>query len=473
MKFIVSLSALLLFGNFVRGYSAESANLNQSKIEPNDATFTPNHRDCHHKTPNPNSRSTTKLTDLNFDVLFEIMADLNVTDLFNLARSSAKLSDPVSESFRRKYKNYRVEIAQENPGRANIDPLIPTQGVDVENNLRINDLPTAIGILTHFGHLIRHLVVQNHVFNRNESAAIIRCLEKYCADSLTQLNIDFIKGDTFTHFTKPFSNVEELSLIVEARRIKIGVLPLNQLFPRLRQLTMKLYSDIDYSFVYLNFLQLKSLSLGASYEIWGPKDHVEELLRKNPQISSFDGRNFPKDYAKVISRHLKTLENLTLYEFDIGNDSVRFENVKRFNLYDVASSSIVNLSLPSLESMEFFYSSNLLAEWTAFFRNHRNLRRLHLMEPDDDMSVPLVELTAELQDLIEVTFECRTRIRAQTIIKFIENHEKLTRFELLSTNLRRNTLTILEKRFENEWHIFNSTSKFMMTSVVFERKLLP
>lgn len=456
------------------GFSAEADHFhgaNQSKIESNNVIETPN-REFQHKNTNPNGRNAIKFTDLNFDVLFQIIIDLDVIDLFNLARSSAKLSLPVTELFRRRYKNYRIEIS--NTCSTCAEPFVLTQCANGEDRFYINDFQSAIGILTHFGHLISRLDVQNHKFNRNDSAAIIRCMNKYCVESLTQLNLDFIKCDTIEHLTAPLNNVEELSLIVEARRIKSGVLPLNQLFPTLKKLHLKLYSDLDYAFIYCNFSHLEHLSVAASNNVWDRKDHVEELLRKNPNIRSFNARDFPNDYAKVISKHLHQLENLTLHEFDAGNDSIHFEHVKKLNLYAAASSSIVNLSLPRLESMEMFYSSKLLTEWMEFFRNHQNLKQLKIyqMESNAEMSVLLAELTAELHDLVEVTMECRTRVRAQSIIKFIENHEKLMKFELLNLNFRRSSLNILENRFENEWHIYNSTPVFMMTSIVFERKLI-
>lgn len=462
MKVFLSVVPIfLLFNNILFGI-AEAFESSSSELERNSNSL----ELFDNEKTSRNRHDEVRLIDLNFDVLYEIFKDLDLIDIVNLGASNSKLATSTSEIFRRRLQSKNIyKIAIVSSAKPDASPI---QLIQESHRFEINDFPTAVKIIRHFGHFINWLEIQNHDIQKNHSRTIGRLLNKYCVDTLHHLDLGFIKCDTFEQFTAPFDNVTELSLIVETKNGKSGNLPMNEMFPSLQRLKVTLYADVDYKFLYCNFTNLRNLIIGASKNIWNKKDRVEQLLQMNSHIRHLNIRDFPKDYVRNISRILPNLEELTLHEFDIKNEPLCYEQLKKLNLYVASPYSIGQLSLPRLESFSMFYTSNLLTKWKEFFENHQNIKHLHLIEYNIGMSVPLAELTKNLNDLIEVTLECRSRVRAQTIIKFVESHAKLMKFELINDTFRKNSLNVLENKLSNEWNFQNSTR----ASVLLERKVL-
>lgn len=62
----------------------------------------------------------------------------------------------------------------------------------------------------------------------------------------------------------------------------------------------------------------------------------------------------------------------------------------------------------------------------------------------------LVQLTAELRNLVEITLQCFEYIDSEIIGELIENHEMLMQFQFMAVEFANEDLDILRWRFEHD-----------------------
>lgn len=295
-------------------------------------------------------------------------------------------------------------------------------------------------------------------------------VRKFGVSNGGRLNLGEIYEDTLKQFTEPLKYVEDLSFsVVDVVDVRTGPLALNQVFPNLRRLTLKLDSDVDYTFLGCHFPHLDELNVMLSDYSLERINQIAELFRKNPQIRSFKPFYFPKHYAKVISKLLPNLENLSLQKLEIDSGIVRFEHLKHLTFYlCYHPRSIDKLVLPIIESLTMSYAPDMFNSWSAFFNQHQHLKRLHMdVNSGEEMDFKFVQLTAQIPNLLQITINGAHDMNAQIVTKIIQSHKQLMKFEYKNSDERKvqQDKPILQKQFGKEWNI-----KDTLAGLSFERK---
>lgn len=356
-----------------------------------------------------------QFVDLTVDVLHLIYDELNLEDIMNMKETNKQLASFTDEFFCHKWLHCRIAFSLNGDKYKVFDTYI-----------EINDNQFIWTFLKHFGELIH------------------------------RLHFDYQKSrEILPHMTKPLENVETFICFIDVNyETEFNVIPLNQLVPNVRKMILNLEYENDYSFLDCKLPHLKDLDITVRDEFWNQTDAIDRLIKKNLQIQKISMTNLPNDYVKFISELLPDLEDLFLSKFDIGNDSIRFENVQRFSLFRSNPNSIINLSFPRLEYLWFrYYSTECFNLLTTFFRDHGHLIELYI--GDFRAFNSLTELTADLPNLtvlgLKSDFKRNTIVDIDEIARFVEQHQKLTKIELsFYKNLE---INLLRNRFENEWNI--------------------
>lgn len=295
--------------------------------------------------------------ELNGDVLLMIFEHLNSTTLLNLAMASPHLSPIVADQFRRKYKDYDLRILDTTSRKRN-------ELIEYSNYKQIDiyGLQMAIKFVKHFGGVIKNFELRQLNIPQTDSMIISQAMVQYCTKSLTKLNLDFIKENTLEQFIGPFENVDSLHFSISRGRFRTR-LPLNQLFPKVKEIHVSIFSDTEYDFfntelptlesLFVLFLIQRNDNFAKSFQ------PIESLMRNNKQIESLHlVQSFPNLHIQTINKLLPNLKNLKLgvYEIDAGNDTVHFEQVKEFSLSGGSPKSIKSLSFPRLQSLNMQYT---------------------------------------------------------------------------------------------------------------------
>lgn len=199
-----------------------------------------------------------KLENLNADVLFLIFDELDLGDMLKLLKDypDKMLSAVANEYFWRKYKDYTVQI----------------NCTSESNEIQLNDEKKCIFVenkaalfLRLFGGVIRNLKVLD------PSTLVTQYINKYTSDSLIKLQMRFWVGalqiliqNPLEHFKKPFSELVDFAIFTKGK-IKSGILPFNQLFPKLRQLELvPLAPNVDIDEMSM-FPHLESVRLDVAF----------------------------------------------------------------------------------------------------------------------------------------------------------------------------------------------------------------
>lgn len=398
------------------------------------------------------NQTNTKFTDLIEDILVLIIDEIpKLVDWLNFAESDPRITFLVGEAIRRKYSHYEIEFlfAHDDDNtqiKINISPF--------EKRIQITNFRLSLIMLKCFGRAMKRLIISNqciHESRANRSTIINSLANEYASESLTYLRLGVIKKDTLAQFKKPFAAVEILDFVIATEQIGT-ILPFSQLFPSVQSLTVTLSDNLDYSFIDCELSHLEYLSINiVSKVVKKPNAQIEGLIRKNPQIKKFEFSFFPDDYISTVNKLLPRLESLSLNTFVVNEDILHFDHVKHLAISAHNDVPIDKLSFLRLESAKIAFPLEHSQACKQFFRSHENLTKLHL-KVSRITDAHFEELLAELPHLIELTIEC-DYINTDAVVRFVETHVKLMKFEFAFRRYQESDLIIIRDRFQNEWNM--------------------
>lgn len=392
----------------------------------------------------------TTFDDLVEDVVFIIFGFMNIPGLLHMAEINAKYESIASLSFRWKYRDFEIQIWQADSNGEEKFRIETRKKV-----ISIDDYYTALGILQHFGNSIRKLRINHSRMQNNHSAMLNHFIAS--SESIMKLKFDYIRENTLAQFTSPLKAVEDFSCYMYTGDFIGNILPFDQLFPKLKKLMLTLFSDLDYSFIDCHFPHLEHFgyNIGNS-PVQQRMKLVESIMTKNPQIKSIDARFATVEFVKTIADLLPNVTNLTLFDFEIKNRSVHFENVQNFKADSLSAGSIDKLTFSSLESVEIKYDIKKFDKWVAFFKQNPQIRRLYLNFFDTISDEQLVGLISELPGLTEMKWGSYGSFNTRVISRVIQRLENLMKFEFSLNIYNEEDVDNFCKQFENEWHVARS-----------------
>lgn len=406
----------------------------------------------------------TTFLELNEDVLNVICDSLGFEELVYLAQVNTALNFIANGVFRRKYRNFEIEISHitaESHEQANFS-IIETQ----QKLIQISEFQLALNVLTYFGNMIQKLAIVNTNIDQNRSIVINKIANNYVSHSLTDLYLGCINEDTLQQFTVPFENVEILTCLIYRKPIEDNIMPFNQLFPSLRRLTLTLASDSPYEFINCEITQLKHLEINVSPR---GERQIEQMLKKNPQIQSIGSNILSAQIAKCINKNLPNLARLCVIDFNIKNETIHFDNAKHLILYRSSPQSMSKVSFGRLESLEMIYNDDLFIIWMDFFKRHQCLRKLTLKTKESIDGSHLVRLADELANLDELTLELYDCVRNEVVAGIVDKLKKLMKFDILMEQDDKFDVNSLQRRFEQQWNIRSSKSFSSNKQITFKR----
>lgn len=396
------------------------------------------------------SNVETKFEDLNVDVLRLIFDDLDIYDLLNLAKGyPARLFSAVGTiDLRHKYKDYCLYI----------DDRIDSKTILFDKKFKQVRVSSrkARTILRYFGGAFDYLEVLS------PSTMISQFINKYTSNSLKKLKISSTKKDTLNQFTRPFTQLEELSFDVE--EIDAAHLKLNETFPEICRLTVESpLEHINFDFTLCAFANLEQLNFDQLVKS-NNTQLLNEFFGKNPQIKSIVSCCLTQHLCNAINEHLGNFENLTLTlpEFKI-EDGTTVNHLKRFQLsntrYTLSPTSrtgpMEKLTFPNLESIEVDFSHYFAEIWTPFFRRHQHITCLNVQ--NIYKRGELVQVMKDLPNLTEITIETRNDVEDAITLEFIaqiiETQQNLEKLNVLGIRLGDDNLNSLHEIYGNDWNI--------------------
>lgn len=397
---------------------------------------------------NENGRNKTTFIDLDADVLYLIFEQFDFMDTLNLMEAIPIISPIGVEIFKK--RKYEVEI--------NVDASAHPKTTQKNNYVTFSNSSVFLRALKVFGSVIQHLTIKNRQYVKDITPDMNQCINQYTSDSLKLLRIIDVDKDSFTNFTVPFKNLEDLQIVIPSDRYTVvnSAIPLNQMFPKLHRLDITLNGDAK--FIDCEFSNLEHVTIQLLYVFyWNPLDGVKNFMKKNPQIKSLHCWRIPTGALQTISEHWPNLVNLSVYIEDIGNNAIHFEHIKHLHLRDNTAYSLNNLTFASLESLRMGYSPRFANEWNEFMEKHIDVKYLHvdlqLSSWTADVVFQLAEQTTKLPNLIEMTISTSIDLQIQNIERMLQSHDKLMKLRIEPMYHWPLGNELLQQPFGNEWYI--------------------
>lgn len=280
---IVQLIALILCLN---GITANVRSSDESAVSPNRHATT------------ANGVPTLKLTHLNCDVLFLIFYPLEFPNLLSLIQTSSKFAIPINYIYRQKFHNHNIIIHYVNERELKERRMFYCHDYMINGNCVIlykHEL--ILNILKYLGSSIKSLTINDELdgLNSNEFISTThQFINEYASESLRSLVLGRIRDDTLAKFTKPFNEIEDFDFKFYVKQIGT-VQALNELFPKLKRLSMFFNADMDSNYFDCEFRHLTDLDVSIG---WKRNEPIDALIQRNPQITSINlnFNNFPANY---------------------------------------------------------------------------------------------------------------------------------------------------------------------------------
>lgn len=328
-----------------------------------------------------------------------------------------------------------------------------------DKSIRFDSVNKAFKTIRLFGNSIERLQLYLYRVNSELSELIIQYVNKYCSQSLIELEINVYNqgGDLAQHFLKPFEKLKHFSIWRDfpTSGQKRALMSSNQTFPALQSLHLHLIRDVTYFDCY--FPHLKSF-----HSIYIRDD----ILKMNPQIQALGVASLHSENVEHIIRmpELKHLTFKFFYESGFEKEYV-IENITNLTVTQ-ADHPVRHVSFPNLQQLEVRFSIPSYHEWMNFFHEQSELRKFHLNHTrliDNEFND--ITLTMHNVEEVSISSDDGHTIPAASIIWFIETHQKLVKLCLETCNDANKE--ILKSRFSQDW-----TIKKYHNGLSFERNVL-
>lgn len=396
-----------------------------------------------------------QLMDLDEDCQYLVFDKLRVTDLNALARTNKYYESFAMDIVRRRFAKKMVIF--------DLLWVHSTSNDYTETNeyIEIEHAEAAIKMLIQFGRFIKNLKIQ-HVstvshLDREPTKKVYRLIQEHCSESLTQFHFKHNEFNYFDYVTKPFKNVQNVTLNGNMNHLGNNQLNLQQIFPAMRYLHVNLLRIKNMSTLTLEFPHLEHLNVAictVNFNEYVREPTIVELIRKNPQIRSIVLGNLYLNLLEVVSETLVNLEQLTLYSYfePVAGVEYHFEQVKSFKFSNNWGQSMPS-NITFGEHLEEFEVNARLHDhkYIDFIENNRNLKKICIHKPDND---DIQRLAAAELNVTEISISFDNDVEGENLVQLVKNCKQLNQLHLKMTSANQKIeeiFSMLRKEFENRF----------------------
>lgn len=306
---------------------------------------------------------------------------------------------------------------------------LPIQIID--QSITIRQMDVALSILKYFGQLIPSIEIHHSDLYTAQSdpKEFYNHINLYCADNLKSLKLNTNDEHLFAGMTKPFAQVETLSIAGRFESFASETLTFSELFPRVRDLNLEPDQIDDKSSTDQAFPHLETLSIAFHYNVLLEED-FEKLMRKNAQIRKLSVSYSSPKFIQTVNEILPNITDLRLLDYNRHNESVTGYNVTFKHVTNFA----VSMRLGNLPENIFFENLKELRvdsyanrDWLFFVERNLGLEKL-IFESGLIYNEKFKRIIALNLNLREVSLCINYDVTDANVISFVRNHKNVNRF---------------------------------------------
>lgn len=395
------------------------------------------------------SNNRTQFMDLNMDVQLLVLEHLNFRDLYSTAVTNKQLSKLAGQAFRTKLSKKIVVFM--NPFMHYVQKDL----TETDDYIYIQRLETMLRILKNFGRSISKLSTHHSIGEQlsKEQLDLVKTINglisSNCADTLVHFETCNSQENVFDGITKPFKNVENVTLHGQFKTLRNANFTFDELFPAVRRLSLPSIEYCNLSSVGLNLPKLEHLEVHIHpyqplrftesdiQRILTANPEVIEMLQRNPQIRSLKLGCSSRRFLQKINEMLPNLESLELIyfqeSFSQNENEILFKNVKIFTIFTMFGDPKcipTNIHFEKFVELHTNVSPMEYNWWIDFIKNNKDLKKLHLDQGCADTRI-LDAITAMELNLVEISLTVDLHVGYENIVKFVKANKQVEIFRFL------------------------------------------
>lgn len=318
---------------------------------------------------------------------------------------------------------------------------------------------SAKSILQTFGNLVHKLKVSFEQIDAAEGREIVKHINEYCANSLTQLELNSCKGNILDDLKSTFINLKTFvfsSSETNNFQIKPHATKLSRLFPNLNSLKLGFtkishWAIIVGKFPHLNFLDLTPPNKETQNVI--DNNLAANLIRKNAHIETLIVNEYTMMLLKNVSDFLPKLQNLTLNMFskdclNYDGKPIQFNTVQHLSIQSESYGLPTEISFTQLQRLNLDVARSTDDKWLQFINKqvNKNIDDFEMIAKN----LPEKQFLAipnELTNLKTVVVKCPREFSADELNSFVLECKLMTNLKMkmtLQTSSESEFLTILD-----------------------------
>lgn len=338
-----------------------------------------------------------------------------------------------------------------------------------KQTVRISKFQAIEDTLRIFGDLVHFLDISFSQINETSKKSIIEFINDNCTESLTQLHLKNCDGLTLNEFEKPFYKVKRTSFLSSSNpsNVKSKILiKLDQVFPELRSLNLKIVNVDDWSLIGNEFPNLRNLYI----DLPEPTDEIYpdlgSLFKKSQKINSLQINYISLGMLKEANNFLLDLRKLDIlvdiFDDSYDGDQIHFSNVTHLHLYSAHNNPQVPAKIVFTQLHELYLNikESFTDEWIKFFENQQKktiyVCQLNFGDLNNKQLITIAEKQPNIQ-WATINPGNATNLTVDAIVTFIEKSKKLSLLEFSRDSVNVAERAILQDKLSRYWTI--STGK--------------
>lgn len=277
----------------------------------------------------PPPTTPTKIIDLDDDCLVKCFIPLDLPSLFAVSVANEWLRSSAGFVYKQKFGVKKVQIKRDpfpfwlfSHSANSITDDEKSAPHEINNCVEVCGLKTCLQFLRCMGSAIDNLTIGYLLFDDNEYDYIHEYINKYCAESLTNIVFQDKENHPIEYFDKPFVNVQTVAVYHSTFGNQFQLFP--KWFPNMRTLELRDVKMLDHTMT-MPFNHLRDLSINIVDGNCGlSKRMAARLFRFSRQLQHLKIRIFGDD-GMALSALLDIIEanrNISKLNVSMENEMV-------------------------------------------------------------------------------------------------------------------------------------------------------
>lgn len=311
-----------------------------------------------------------------------------------------------------------------------------------------------------FGDLVQFIQILFSNIDEMDIKEIIGFINNNCTESLTKFHLKNCDRIVLNEFKKPFPHVKKATFLSVSKNKSQIDIKLNQIFPHVQSLELKIVDFDDWELIGDKFLDLKMLTV----ELPEPNDSyypdIGGLFKESRNINSIVINYISLKMLSVASEFLLNLKTLSIVtdilDEPYDGDKIHFSNVTHLvlNYKDNKSKIPEKMVFTELHELDLRINSDFTDEWIEFFKNQQNKIIYKCQLSFRTMTSQQLIAIADSQPNIIMAYIRNTKdLSVDAIIKFLEKCKQLVFLNLKEVLINVAERKILQEKLSSNWGI--------------------